>query len=121
MSARNGQLVPRHYCSHCDRRVYPFDTFEAATEAPIKGVSGERVMLYSLNSQRLAAARKLGERPVRIAWCWECDNWVETYQQTRHDELLRYLRRRGVVFRLDGNRIEHRAEGLELRMEARRR
>lgn len=84
----------RYFCVHCDGRVLPYDSFEALTEAPKPGVSGNPVLLYTYNSRRA----ELGE-DQRSAWCFRCDRIVEGKREGKMEIMLRYLRRRGVTFR----------------------
>lgn len=108
-------LVARHYCLLCHNRVFPYDSWEAATLAPETGASGRPVLLYSAN-QRLSTD---GEEE-RIAWCWACDGWTRTYRVTKADIALVYARRAGVKFR-GGNGSERAlVQGIEARVEARR-
>ncbi|MFI5284131.1 MAG: hypothetical protein ACHQ0J_13525 [Candidatus Dormibacterales bacterium] len=86
-------LYARHYCSKCDLRVFPYDSFERKTEAPKRGVSGRRVLLFSSNS------RHREDDQSRTAWCWNCSRWVTTYRETIDMIEKRYAERDGVVMR----------------------
>lgn len=103
------QLVGRHFCENCDNRVLPYDSFERDTEAPELGASGTRILLASANT---ALARTDPDNPSRIAWCFACKRWTETYRLTQGDLVQRYLNRRGVEFR-------HRKGGTVIRLKRR--
>lgn len=96
-------LYSRHFCVRCDQRVFPYDSLERRTEAPQPGVRGKRVLLTSTNA-RLA---QRDDYPVRIAWCWSCNRWTETYRETLNDIIRRYEERDGVTTR--GRRRRRRA------------
>src|SRR5947208_1441120 len=93
MSRRRPMIVPyaRHFCRTCDQRVFPFDSLEKRTEAP-----GQHILLTSLNSR---IARRDPDDPARMAWCWVCNGWTETYRETLKDLWRRYERRKGVRYR----------------------
>ena len=111
-------LYSRHFCRECDQRVFPFDSLEKLTEAPGFGVSGRKVLLSSLNARR---QRLDPDDPVRVAWCWSCRKWTETYRETIDDIMQRYLKRRGVHYRARMSKQERRRErGKVLRLPKRR-
>ena len=73
----------RHYCTRCSSRCFPYDTLEAQTEV-------DGTLLRSINATR---SRK--EQP-KLAWCWRCNRFVETFQETLSDLMRRYSGRKGV-------------------------
>lgn len=110
MASKNGRhpasgrdLYHRHYCTTCKSRVYPYDSMEALTVAPVLGASKRQILLYSANSYR---RDKNPDEVSRMAWCWLCSKWTETYRENRLDTELRYLKRSGVMFRFPNGKIE---------------
>ena len=77
-------------------RVYPYDTYERATEGPILGVSGEAILLSSLNN-----SKSVKETGYKWAWCWACQKWVQSTRMTQENLLLAYYNRKGVSVRVD--------------------
>lgn len=96
-------LYHRHYCKTCKNRVFPYDSMESLTVAPILGASKRQILLFSANSYR---RDKNPEEISRMAWCWVCHKWTETFRENRMDIELRYLRRSGVLFRFPNGKIE---------------
>lgn len=78
----------RHYCSNCSSRIFPFDKFENTTEYPEEH---ERPLLLKSHN----SAHK-GER---IAWCWNCAEWVKCERKTEHEIIALYIGRKGVIYR----------------------
>lgn len=76
-------LYGRHYCVRCSNRCFPYDSLEAQTEVGT-------ILLRSENAKR---TRK--EQP-KLAWCWRCNRFVETFQETLSDLMRRYSGRKGV-------------------------
>jgi hypothetical protein len=94
----------RYYCSANPlHRVFPYDQFDAFTEAPLTGKSGEAVLLTSLNSG-------LPPEAMRWAWCWACNEWVQCFKRTQHELIADYLKRKGISIRLNGQAPQSRAK-----------
>jgi hypothetical protein len=95
---RNVQYRRAWYCTarkHGLVRVFPFDTYERATEGPVLGKSGEAILLSSLNN-----SRAMKESGLAWAWCWACEKWVQASRMTQEDLLVAYYRA-GVSIRVD--------------------
>jgi hypothetical protein len=110
-------VVPysRHYCKECDQRVFPYDSLERLTEAPGLGVSGRKVLLSSLNARR---QRLDPDDPHRVAWCWTCGQWTDTYRETLEMIVKRYAKRRGVTYREQPARRKRQAKILRMKRSA---
>ncbi len=104
----------RHFCVECETRVFPFDSYEALTEAPDPGAKGAPVLLSSYN----ATLRNRDPHGLRVAWCWRCNDFTDCERMERADLLVRYLRRQGVVIRTTGKGSG--ASQLELVLDQRR-
>ncbi len=87
---RGFRMYVRHHCEVCKSRVFPFDKYEVATEAPVLGRRGEPILLRSANAHDVEE---------RLAWCWSCNQWRRAVRLTEKDFLLMYLKRKGVVVR----------------------
>ncbi len=123
ITTKNGRdLYHRHYCRTCDTRVFPYDSLESLTVAPAPGARGVPVLLFSANSRK---REQNPEDVSRVAWCWRCNKFTETYRETKYDTMVRYLRRRGVHFRFNGKNLPAEPEpkmvkALDERIEERR-
>lgn len=98
----NGRdLYHRHYCPK-GHRVFPYDSMESLTIAPLPGASGNPVLLFSYNSH---LREKNPDQIARQAFCWTCREWVQTTRLSRMDTQLLYLKRQGVQFRFPNGKI----------------
>ncbi len=87
------RLYSRYYCTKDTRhRVYPYDIFDSATEAPITGKTGEAVLLRTLNS---------GLSVTKWGWCWACEEFVQCQRRTQHQVMAEYYKREGVTIRVN--------------------
>ena len=99
-SRRSGRkrLYVRHYCTRCGGRVFPFDQYEAATEAHSVGASGAPILLRTYNAK---------DPEDREAWCFSCNRLVAARRMTEVEFLQLYINRRGVVVREATNHNGH--------------
>lgn len=91
------RLYGRWFCtstSHPLTRVFPYDGFDALTEAPQNGQTGKAVLLRSLNGNK--AVRESG---LKWAWCWSCGDFVQSYRRSQYDIALEYVLRPGIRIR----------------------
>src|SRR5712664_4351902 len=86
----------RYYCTPCGARVIPFDSFETLTEHPEPGRKGKAILLGTFN----AKPERYGAK-FRMAWCWTCEEWVNASRRDRAEIALMYLKRKGVVLRIE--------------------
>ena len=108
--------MPRFFCTKDPRhRVFPYDSLESLTLAPVTGKTGEGVLLISLNAQLAKAGSD-----YRWGYCWACGEWVQASRRTRDQVMRDYLQRQGVSFRVEGRGIRERIEELQDRIDQKR-
>jgi hypothetical protein len=86
----------RYYCTACEQRVLPFDSFEQVTEHPEPGKKGHAILLKTFN----AKPERYGAK-FRMAWCFSCKEWINAVRRDGAEIALMYLRRKGVVLRIE--------------------
>lgn len=106
------RLSARYYDNQ-NHRCFPYDGFESLTEAPEPGRKGP-ILLFSLNN------KVKGMNPIKWAWCFVCDEWVQATRRTQHQVMLDYVRRTNVQMRVDGGERQ-RILALTQRLEEKRR
>lgn len=83
-------ILVRHYCSQCASRVFPFDKFDSTVEYPSD--HEKPLLLQSYNA---------AHKNERLAWCWNCKEWVPCERKAEHEIIALYLKRKGVIYRGD--------------------
>lgn len=104
----------RYYCTTCNHRVFPYDTFEVLTEAPKLGKSGKQVLLFSHHGSR---DQNDGNRWV---YCDHCHQWREARKKTYGEVLTEYCERNGVVMRVGSQSQRSKLNALDEALERRR-
>lgn len=77
------RIYSRYFCEE-GHRVFPYDSLERLTEAPVEGRNGKPVLLSSANAHLTT---------TKFAWCFACDDWTEASRRTQHAILLAYINR----------------------------